>query len=213
MILEYEPDVMTLDIEMPRMDGVAFLKRLLPQYYVPTIIVSSSEEHKKAAQDAGAMEFIPKPIARTNSDMERFANVICTAIKRAYAKGGSLIGQANVRIASGGTVPEKSDKTEKDDTVIRPIITSFAPTAAAPVSAPAPAQPQSSGTDNKAEQPRTAAQRHEIPQNGCNHSTGGINGRNGSSRAGGEGFPRGHAAGNNRSAYACGIYKAVFRET
>ena len=111
MILEYEPDVMTLDIEMPRMDGVAFLKRLLPQYYVPTIIVSSSEEHKKAAQDAGAMEFIPKPIARTNSDMERFANVICTAIKRAYAKGGSLIGQANVHIASGGTVPEKSDKT------------------------------------------------------------------------------------------------------
>ena len=43
MILEYEPDVMTLDIEMPRMDGVAFLKRLLPQYYDPTINVSSSE--------------------------------------------------------------------------------------------------------------------------------------------------------------------------
>ena len=165
MILEYEPDVMTLDIEMPRMDGVAFLKRLLPQYYVPTIIVSSSEEHKKAAQDAGAMEFIPKPIARTNSDMERFANVICTAIKRAYAKGGSLIGQANVRIASGGTVPEKSDKTEKDDTVIRPIITSFAPTAAAPVSAPAPAQPKAPVQLKAAEQTIRQSSR-ALPHNG-----------------------------------------------
>lgn len=128
MILEYEPDVMTLDIEMPRMDGVAFLKKLLPQYYVPTIIVSSSEEHKKAAQDAGAIEFIPKPIARTSSDMERFSNVICAAIKRAYAKGGSLAGQANVRLAPGAAAPEK---TEKPDNTIRPIISSFAPAPAA----------------------------------------------------------------------------------
>ena len=35
MILKFEPDVMTLDIEMPKMDGVAFLKKLLPQYYLP----------------------------------------------------------------------------------------------------------------------------------------------------------------------------------
>lgn len=150
MILEYEPDVMTLDIEMPRMDGVAFLKKLLPQYYVPTIIVSSSEEHKKAAQDAGAIEFIPKPIARTNSDMERFANVICAAIKRAYAKGGSLIGQSNVRPAPSGTVPEK---TEKTDTTIRPIISSFPPASAAPV------QPKT------AEQPARQSNR-ALPHNG-----------------------------------------------
>ena len=44
MILQYEPDVMTLDLEMPRMDGIAFLKKLLPQYYISTIAVSSSEE-------------------------------------------------------------------------------------------------------------------------------------------------------------------------
>lgn len=150
MILEFEPDVMTLDIEMPRMDGVAFLKKLLPQYYVPTIIVSSSEEHKKAAQDAGAVEFIPKPVARTNSDMERFANVICTAIKRAYARNGGSIGQVGIRPIPVGDAPVKTEKAEKPETIIRPIgnFSSAAPTAptasttptapAAPAAKPAP---------------------------------------------------------------------------
>ena len=48
IILQCEPDVMTLDVEMPRLDGVAFLKRLLPQYYIPTIIVSGSNESRKS---------------------------------------------------------------------------------------------------------------------------------------------------------------------
>lgn len=86
MILKYEPDVMTLDIEMPRMDGVAFLKKLLPQYYIPTIVVSSCEARREAAHEAGAVEFISKPITRTNTDIENFAGVICTAIKKVYTK-------------------------------------------------------------------------------------------------------------------------------
>lgn len=84
MILKFEPDVMTLDLEMPRMDGVAFLKRLLPQYYIPTIVVSSSDERKSACKEAGAVEFLAKPAARTNKDMEAFAQELCGAIRRAY---------------------------------------------------------------------------------------------------------------------------------
>lgn len=84
MILQYEPDVMTLDLEMPRMDGAAFLKRLLPQYYIPTIVVSSSDERKSACKEAGAVEFLAKPAARTNKDMEVFAQELCGAIRRAY---------------------------------------------------------------------------------------------------------------------------------
>lgn len=84
MILQYEPDVMTLDLEMPRMDGAAFLKRLLPQYYIPTIVVSSSDERKSACKEAGAVEFLAKPAARTNKDMENFALELCGAIRRAY---------------------------------------------------------------------------------------------------------------------------------
>ena len=129
---------------MPRMDGVAFLKKLLPQYYVPTLIVSSSEVHKKAALDAGAIEFVPKPIARTNSDMERFANVLCTAIKRAYAKGGSMIGKVGFRPAAGGlgAVPDRREKTEKPETTIRPISIFSTPSATTPTMAPAKAPEQ-----------------------------------------------------------------------
>ncbi len=84
MILKYEPNVMTLDLEMPRMDGVAFLKNLLPQYYIPTIVVSSSEARKNDCKSAGAVEFLSKPAARTNADMEKFAAQLCGAVRRAY---------------------------------------------------------------------------------------------------------------------------------
>lgn len=85
MILRYEPDVMTLDIEMPRMDGIAFLKKLLPQYYVPTILVSSSENNVSAAIQAGAVEFLPKPAGRTSEDMRAFAKKLCASIHSAAA--------------------------------------------------------------------------------------------------------------------------------
>lgn len=84
MILQYEPDVMTLDLEMPKMDGIAFLKKLLPQYYISTIAVSSSAERKAACIDAGAVEFLAKPHTRTNNEMATFAAELCRAIRRAY---------------------------------------------------------------------------------------------------------------------------------
>ncbi len=86
MILKFEPDVMTLDIEMPKMDGVAFLKKLLPQYYLPVIVVSSSIEQKQSALDAGAVGFIQKPSARTTAEMQGFAQNIARAVKSAFAK-------------------------------------------------------------------------------------------------------------------------------
>lgn len=84
MILQYEPDVMTLDLEMPRLDGVAFLQKLLPQYYISTIVVSSSDARKSACKEAGAVEFLTKPVARTNNDMALFAAELCKSIRRAY---------------------------------------------------------------------------------------------------------------------------------
>lgn len=96
MILKHEPDVMTLDIEMPRMDGIAFLKKLLPQYYIPTIVISSREEMRGAAMDAGASEFFTKPLTRTSGDMQKFADALCASIKRAHSKGSlSKIAKGN----------------------------------------------------------------------------------------------------------------------
>ncbi|MDR3305093.1 MAG: chemotaxis response regulator protein-glutamate methylesterase [Clostridiales Family XIII bacterium] len=56
-----EPDVITLDIEMPKMDGVKFLRHLMPQYPLPVIVVSTLTASVFEALDAGALDFIAKP--------------------------------------------------------------------------------------------------------------------------------------------------------
>jgi two-component system chemotaxis response regulator CheB len=65
LILRLEPDVVTLDIEMPRMDGLTFLKRLMAHHPMPVIIVSSLTQSGSAATiealRAGAVDVIPKP--------------------------------------------------------------------------------------------------------------------------------------------------------
>jgi two-component system chemotaxis response regulator CheB len=64
-IVALKPDVITLDIEMPRMDGVTFLKRLMHHHPLPVIIISSlgqaSGRATLEALDAGAVEVLAKP--------------------------------------------------------------------------------------------------------------------------------------------------------
>jgi two-component system chemotaxis response regulator CheB len=64
-IVELKPDVLTLDIEMPRMDGLTFLRRLMKYYPVPTVVVSSltpkGGELAMEALEAGAVDVMCKP--------------------------------------------------------------------------------------------------------------------------------------------------------
>ncbi|MEA3221963.1 MAG: chemotaxis response regulator protein-glutamate methylesterase [Thermodesulfobacteriota bacterium] len=64
-IVKLKPDVITLDIEMPRMDGVTFLKKLMQYYPIPAVIVSSLTPEGGAlameALDAGAVDVMCKP--------------------------------------------------------------------------------------------------------------------------------------------------------
>lgn len=69
-ILEHHPDVILCDINMPKMNGIDFIIQLLPQYYIPIIIVSSINVNIFEALKIGAIDFICKP---TNTDIEREA--------------------------------------------------------------------------------------------------------------------------------------------
>ena len=65
-IIQHRPDVITLDVEMPKMNGIDFLKKLMPQYPLPTIVVSAVSERVFDALNAGAVDFVTKPESGTN---------------------------------------------------------------------------------------------------------------------------------------------------
>ncbi len=72
MIVKYKPDVMTLDIEMPKMNGIEFLKKLMPQYPMPVVMISSLSDKVFDALNAGAVDFVAKPALTDKKKLEEF---------------------------------------------------------------------------------------------------------------------------------------------
>ncbi len=56
-----DPDVMTLDVQMPGMNGIEFLKKLMPRHPLPVLVVSSASDIVFDALQAGAVDFVSKP--------------------------------------------------------------------------------------------------------------------------------------------------------
>ena len=71
-ILEYKPDVMTLDVELPGMNGIEFLRKLMPQYPIPVIVISSLSDKVFDALNAGAVDFVAKPLTTDKEQLELF---------------------------------------------------------------------------------------------------------------------------------------------
>jgi two-component system chemotaxis response regulator CheB len=81
------PDVITLDVEMPRMDGLTFLKKIMSQHPIPVIIISSltasGTETALKALDFGAVEIITKPQMHSKDFILESKIKICDAVKAA----------------------------------------------------------------------------------------------------------------------------------
>ncbi|MBX3006783.1 MAG: chemotaxis response regulator protein-glutamate methylesterase [Melioribacteraceae bacterium] len=86
-IKERVPDVITLDIEMPRMDGLTFLQKIMSQHPIPVVICSSLSEKGSAsgirALELGAVDIITKPKMGTKQYFEESAIYICDVVKAA----------------------------------------------------------------------------------------------------------------------------------
>lgn len=84
---EERPDVITLDVEMPKMDGVTFLKKLMAQHPIPVVMCSSLMTEGSgalaAAMEAGAVEAIAKPQMDVRGFLEESATLIRDAVKGA----------------------------------------------------------------------------------------------------------------------------------
>lgn len=84
---EDTPDVITLDVEMPRMDGITFLQKIMTQHPIPVIICSSltekGSETAVKALEYGAVDIIQKPRLGTKQFIEESKIAICDAVKAA----------------------------------------------------------------------------------------------------------------------------------
>jgi len=75
-----KPDVVTVDVEMPRLNGIDFVKKLLPQYPVPVILVSSLDLNVFEALSAGAVDFVRKPDMSLHNTASTFMNTLISKI-------------------------------------------------------------------------------------------------------------------------------------
>ncbi|MDE6635388.1 MAG: chemotaxis response regulator protein-glutamate methylesterase, partial [Lachnospiraceae bacterium] len=81
-IIKFGPDVMTLDVEMPRMSGIEFLRKLMPQHPLPTVMISSLSSAVFDALEAGAVEFVNKPSGLNADQLYNFMSTeLATKIK------------------------------------------------------------------------------------------------------------------------------------
>ena len=112
-ILAHKPDVMTLDVELPRMSGIEFLRKLMPQYPLPVVVISSLSDKVFDALKAGAVDFVAKPAVSSRAQLEDFirttakiSNIKKTVMKQeeqslSSVKGKDLI--VAIGASTGGT--------------------------------------------------------------------------------------------------------------
>ena len=82
-----QPDVLTLDIEMPKMDGLTFLERLMALKPMPVLVVSTlTQKNTDAAlraMELGAVDYVPKPLADISAGMQALGEELVAKVKTA----------------------------------------------------------------------------------------------------------------------------------
>ena len=97
--LELEPDLITLDLEMPRMDGFTFLRLVMAKRPTPVIVVSgrAGEDDVFKALELGAVDFIAKPTARATVELQSIEEAL---IRKVHATRDLRIDKVSERIQS-----------------------------------------------------------------------------------------------------------------
>jgi len=106
-IIDLKPDVVTLDIEMPGVNGIEFLKKLIPQHPVPVVVVSSLPINALDAMSAGAVDFVKKPTEATPEAASAFFDELGAKVK--VAAGAKV--QSGVKSAATSLVSRISAMT------------------------------------------------------------------------------------------------------
>jgi len=103
-IKKLNPDVLTLDVEMPRMDGLTFLRNLMRLRPMPVVMISTLTEQGAAvtleALEVGAVDFVAKPKIDVAENLNHYATDIINKVKAAA--------RANVRAKDSRAVEKKT---------------------------------------------------------------------------------------------------------
>lgn len=97
LIKQHNPDVITLDIEMPKMNGVQFLKNLMRLRPMPVVMISTLTQHGAeatlAALELGAVDYFPKPSVESTAEMVNYKQLVNEKIK--MAAGANVTGKGS----------------------------------------------------------------------------------------------------------------------
>lgn len=117
-IRELRPDVLTLDLEMPRMDGLTFLKKLMAVYPLPVVVISSLARQGSVAVikalELGAADFVAKPLVGIRTGLQEMCAEIITKVKNAAGINMELL-QRQVKpsqVGSGHSVCQVPGKEQ-----------------------------------------------------------------------------------------------------
>ncbi|MGB9701543.1 MAG: protein-glutamate methylesterase/protein-glutamine glutaminase [Candidatus Kapaibacteriota bacterium] len=119
MIVKLRPDVLTLDVEMPKMDGIEFLRKLMPQYPIPVVVVSSLTQKGKditlQALDSGAVDYVAKPMANVAEGLNAMMMELRTKVKIASTANvahwkNKKIEEVETKITGSSALSESTDK-------------------------------------------------------------------------------------------------------
>lgn len=109
---QFVPDVITLDVEMPRMDGLSFLQKIMSQHPIPVVMCSSltitNSETALRAMEYGAVDIIQKPRMDTKKFLDESKVIICDAVKAA----------AKARVSRQSRVTISTDKKLNADVIL-----------------------------------------------------------------------------------------------
>lgn len=117
MALSLTPDVITMDVEMPRMDGLEAIEIIMEKLPTPIIVVSSlTHEGAKAtfnALDKGAADYISKNLTTSAFDMMKIQGDLISKVKAIARKKNRLLGIRRFKKPEPLVVPKKGFATQK----------------------------------------------------------------------------------------------------
>jgi len=90
-IIEFSPDVVVYDVVMPKMNGIEFIRRLLPQYPIRVIVMGSVSDAALDAMNAGAVDFVAKPNISIGRTKDIFLQDLISKIKIAASANINIV--------------------------------------------------------------------------------------------------------------------------